>query len=667
MLVSPSATAPGSFATDELTALLDVSPAAMGLLRPLGVPGSNLAGFTDLAFDYLNPAAQQLIGLPARPTETWLTRLPATDWLLEICRAALQSGQPGHYQLPPAGPDEPSYRLTFRPIGGRLVMGCGLDDAGGPGELAARLRRLTAESGELRQQLAQAETAAQSHVRERENFYQVFEQAPVIVALLRGPRHLLQYCNPALQALFPDRPLAGRYYADAMPEIVAHGLLPELDAVYATGRTFYGNELLMNATPPDGSLPYVRYYDFSYQPYREDDEIVGISIFAYDVTEQVQARRQREVQQQQLTEVFEQAPVAICLFRGTDYVLEIVNSLMLDILQRPLAQLLGRPFAQALPELAEQGLCEVLDEVRRSGEAYVVQERPLRLAHHSSDAEIGYYNFVYEPLRDDEGQLTGIVCVATEETEQVQIRQQLSAANEQLLLANQQLTYTNADLDNFIYTASHDLKAPISNIEALVTALREDLAQPPSAQAEVPALLDLMQDSVERFKHTIDQLTDITKLQKAHASLLAPFRLADLVEAVRLDLAPELAAAGGTLTVEVPANLTMVFAEKNLRSIIYNLLSNAFKYRHPARPLQVALRASTGSTAVVLEVRDNGLGLTPTQQPRVFDMFERLHDHVEGSGLGLYMVRKILDNAGGRVELDSESGVGSVFRVYLPV
>ncbi|SDX57291.1 PAS domain-containing sensor histidine kinase [Hymenobacter psychrophilus] len=669
MLVSPSATASGSLTDDnELAALLDVSPAAMGLLRPIGAPGGNQADFTDLSFDYLNPAAQRLIGLPARPTATWLTRLPATNWLLEICRAALQSGEPGHYELPPAGPDEPSYRLTFRPVaGGRLVIGCGVDEAGSAGSLAARLHRLTLESGELRQQLAQAETAVQNHAQERENFYQVFEQAPVIVALLRGPQHLVTYCNPAFLGLFPGRRLVGLPYAEAMPEIVAHGLMPELDAVYATGRTFYGNELPVRMAPPDGSLPQVRYYDFSYQPYRENDEIVGISIFAYDVTEQVQTRRQRDAQQQQLTEVFEQAPVAICLFRGTDYVLEIVNSLMLDILQRPLAQLLGRPFDQALPELAEQGLCEVLDEVRRSGQAYVVQERALRLPHHTGDAEMGYYNFVYEPLRDEEGQLTGIVCVATEETEQVQIRQQLSAANEQQLLANQQLTHINADLDNFIYTASHDLKAPISNIEALVTALREDLALPPFAQADVPGLLDLMQDSVERFKHTIDQLTDITKLQKAHANLLAPLRLADLVEAVRLDLAPELAATGGTLTVEVPADLTMVFAEKNLRSIVYNLLSNAFKYRHPARPLQVALRATNTSTAVVLEVRDNGLGLTPTQQPRVFDMFERLHDHVEGSGLGLYMVKKILDNAGGRVELDSESGVGSVFRVHLPV
>ena len=566
MPASSSAAAPGVSAADDLIALLDVSSAAMGLLRPLHAPGTHPAEFTDLAFDYLNPAAQQVIGLPARPTATWLTRLPTTGWLLEICRTALQTGEPGHYELPPAGPDEPGYRLTFRAVSdGRLLMGCGVDVAVSPGGLVARIRQLVTESGELRRQLAQAETAAQAHEWERESFYQVFEQTPVIVGLLRGPRHLLQYCNPAFRELFPGRELTGHYYVDISPEIVAHGLVAELDAVYATGRTFYGTELPVFRTSPNSSVPQQRYFDFSYQPYRVNNVIVGVSIFAYDVTGQVLSRQLREEQQQQLVALFDQSPVAICLFRGSDYVLEIVNSLMLDILQRPLEKLLSQPFAEALPELAEQGLVLVLDEVRTSGQAYVVQEKALRLAHHGPE-ETGYYNFVYEPLRDGEGQLTGIVCVATEVTEQVLARQQLSLTNERLLLANQQLTYTNADLDNFIYTASHDLKAPISNIEALVTALREDLLLPPPAQTDVPALLDLMQDAVERFKRTIDQLTDITKLQKAHASQLAPLRMATIVEDVRLDLAPELAAAGGELLVDVPVGSVQVWLTCGLSS-----------------------------------------------------------------------------------------------------
>jgi PAS domain-containing protein len=115
----------------------------------------------------------------------------------------------------------------------------------------------------------------QQQLRERENFYQVFEQAPVIVALLRGPEHFFYYRNPACQALFPGRALAGRLYAEAMPEIVAAGLMAELDRVYATGETYYGMEMPFITTPPDGSSPHERYYDFTYQAYRENGQIEG--------------------------------------------------------------------------------------------------------------------------------------------------------------------------------------------------------------------------------------------------------------------------------------------------------------------------------------------------------------------------------------------------------
>jgi signal transduction histidine kinase len=68
----------------------------------------------------------------------------------------------------------------------------------------------------------------------------------------------------------------------------------------------------------------------------------------------------------------------------------------------------------------------------------------------------------------------------------------------------------------------------------------------------------------------------------------------------------------------------------------------------------------------VLAVEDNGLGLSAKQQEKLFSMFRRFHDHVEGSGVGLYMVKRIMDNAGGKIEVDSQLGAGSTFRIYFP-
>lgn len=98
----------------------------------------------------------------------------------------------------------------------------------------------------------------------------------------------------------------------------------------------------------------------------------------------------------------------------------------------------------------------------------------------------------------------------------------------------------------------------------------------------------------------------------------------------------------GTLAVDVAACQAVRIAPKTLRSVVYNLLSNAVKYRAPTRLPQVQLRGH-----VMLEVQDNGLGLSAAQQGQLFGMFRRLHTHVEGSGVGLFMVKRLIENAGG--------------------
>jgi len=111
----------------------------------------------------------------------------------------------------------------------------------------------------------------------------------------------------------------------------------------------------------------------------------------------------------------------------------------------------------------------------------------------------------------------------------------------------------------------------------------------------------------------------------------------------------------------------VTFSEKNLRSVIYNLLSNALKYRSPERPLRVQLTCAQVGQRVQLRVQDNGLGLDERQQSRLFGLFQRLHTHVEGTGIGLYMVKKMVENVGGSITVQSQLGVGSTFTVYLPI
>jgi len=282
--------------------------------------------------------------------------------------------------------------------------------------------------------------------------------------------------------------------------------------------------------------------------------------------------------------------------------------------------------------------------------------------------QLGNYRWMLSralPSYDEQGEIMQWIGTCTDIHEHKLAQARIDQAQQQLRENNAQLQRANVDLDNFIYTASHDLKAPISNIEGLLYALLQELPIANAEQEQVGPILGMMQDSVDRFKRTLDHLTEVTKLQKEYAAPTAVLSLQAVIQDVYLDLEPLITELGAQVEVQVADCPTVQFSEKNLRSVVYNLLSNALKYRAAERVAQVRVWCQPTEEYLVLAVQDNGLGLDlTTHQHKLFTMFERFHDHVEGSGIGLYMVKKIMENAGGRIGVQSTVGEGSTFSVY---
>ena len=269
-----------------------------------------------------------------------------------------------------------------------------------------------------------------------------------------------------------------------------------------------------------------------------------------------------------------------------------------------------------------------------------------------------------QPSRNAQGEVLQWIGTYTDINEHRLALARIDHGQRELRDKNEQLTRANVDLDNFIYTASHDLKAPISNIEGLLDALRRELPSETADDAEIKPLLALMQESVNRFKRTIYHLTDVSKLQKEHGRPTEAVDLAAVIRGVALDLDPLIRRTGAQVEVDVQAAPTVCFSEKNLRSVVFNLLSNALKYRHPDRVPRVRLHARPEAGLVVFVVQDNGLGLEDGKKDQLFGMFQRFHDHVEGSGIGLYMVKKMVENAGGRITVETRLDHGTTFSVY---
>ncbi len=225
----------------------------------------------------------------------------------------------------------------------------------------------------------------------------------------------------------------------------------------------------------------------------------------------------------------------------------------------------------------------------------------------------------------------------------------------------EELKKINVDLDNFIYTASHDLKAPISNMEGLVEALK--VAD--ENKVERNELIELMNKSLLRLGRTINDLTEIAKNQKQNDWTNEVVEISELVEEVMQDLQRFIKDTEAKINLEF--NVAAIkFSKKNLRSIFYNLISNAIKYRKSKTAPVIDIRTFHENDKIVIFVRDNGLGIKQENKKRVFEMFRRLHAHVEGSGMGLYIVKRIVENAGGTIEIESKAGEGTTFRIYLP-
>ena len=242
-------------------------------------------------------------------------------------------------------------------------------------------------------------------------------------------------------------------------------------------------------------------------------------------------------------------------------------------------------------------------------------------------------------------------------------RKQAEAA---IVERNIQLTRTNADLDNFIYTASHDLRAPMSNIEGLLSTFKYQIQIDMSKVTEDSNhLLELMEQSIDRFKKTILDLTEISKINKEIIDDVDEVNLIDLLEEVKLGIENEILKSNAKIITKFEVT-NLPFSKKNLKSVVYNLLSNGIKFQHYQRPPEIKITTEIKENFIVLTVSDNGLGIREENQGKLFQMFKRFHDHVEGTGIGLYIVKRIVENAGGKIEVDSELNSGTTFKIYLP-
>ena len=212
-----------------------------------------------------------------------------------------------------------------------------------------------------------------------------------------------------------------------------------------------------------------------------------------------------------------------------------------------------------------------------------------------------------------------------------------------------------AELRNYAHVVAHDLNEPVAGIAMLVGLLERRAEQPPS-----PAVLRQLRSSAERARDLIDGVLVYARVGELSRE---PVMLGELMAEAAEDLRARLDEAGATLEVgELPQ---IQGDRRQLRRVLQNVLANAVKFRADA-PLRVEVSAVRDSQEWVVTMRDNGVGVDPAQATRIFSMFSRATEQVEGAGIGLAVCRRIIEAHGGRIWVEPVDGGGSAFRFTLP-
>lgn len=236
---------------------------------------------------------------------------------------------------------------------------------------------------------------------------------------------------------------------------------------------------------------------------------------------------------------------------------------------------------------------------------------------------------------------------------------------EKLKRKNNELKMILKDRDTFVYAASHDLQSPINNIEGLVKYLEKGAERGSLDSKKTKTFFEMIYTSIDKFRSTIRDLAFIGKEEEEGKVNTEDIEFKYMLQEVTNDLKQEIQHSGTEILSDFSHAPVVQFSPKNLRSILFNLISNAIKYRDPDRKPRVTLTSEKlNAECVLLKVQDNGLGIKEAEKDEVFQMYKRLHEHTEGSGVGMGIAKRIIENAGGKIELESKVGEGSIFKIY---
>ena len=315
-------------------------------------------------------------------------------------------------------------------------------------------------------------------------------------------------------------------------------------------------------------------------------------------------------------------------------------------------EIVGRPISILVPPRRPDEVPELLEKII-AGEG-VEDYETVRVR---KDGQEIHISLTISPIRDAAGNITGASSIARDITERKQ-------AEEALRKAHDELQATNAELEAFTYSVSHDLRAPLRHIDGFTRILVEELG--PALDPTARHYLERVQQGARHMGILVDDLLHLSRIgrQQLHTHGTS---LHSLVDEVIRDVKPE--TEGREIEWRIGQLPSIECDPGFMRQVFTNLLSNAVKFTRTRQHAVIEIDQTTVDNQMMLFVRDNGVGFNMKYADKLFGVFQRLHrqEDFEGTGVGLATVQRIIHKHGGRIWAEAEPDRGATFYFTLGI
>lgn len=239
---------------------------------------------------------------------------------------------------------------------------------------------------------------------------------------------------------------------------------------------------------------------------------------------------------------------------------------------------------------------------------------------------------------------------------------ELKTTQVSLKSVNEALKVKNQELEDFSYVVAHDLKAPLTNLKSLLHIILKtnDISN------ELLPIVDKMEKVAKIMCDKVRAINEVIAVKSSFTNNYKDVVFEELIEKIKLTHSEEITSSRTIIKQDFSKCGSIYYNPLHVDSILLNLMSNALKYRHPNRKLiiKISTKFIQGKTHLIF--RDNGIGFNQDLEPnKIFGLFKRMHTHVDGLGVGLYIIHSIIKENGGNIKVKSQVNKGTEFRIQL--